>query len=811
MAFPPATSIRLWLPVLCVTAVVVAGCGGAEARKAKHLEKGQSFLAEGNLEKARVELRNALQIAPTDSETRYENGVIDEKMGNPREAAQFYQGAIDTNPDNLKARVGLGRLFLFGGAPERALEIIKPGFTKHPDDVGLLTVRAAARIQLKDASGGFQDAERAVQIEPNNEDAVAILAGIYKSQGQTEKAEVLLLGAIKQLPNTVSLRLVLAQLYASAGHESEVEALLSDLVRQHPQERGHRLRLAQFYARLNRLDDAERVLRTGIKDLPKERDLKTALVDFLAERRSRESAQKELTAFIAEDPQDYPLRFALGQFYEQGKDFSKAKTVYQDVIGAAGLEAPGITARNRLAALLVQQNDYAAAEKLIAEVLAKSPRDNDALILRGNLALTHKDPKAAVTDLRAVLRDQPNAVGVMRSLARAHLANGEPALAEETMRRAVEANPQDPAARMDLAQLLIKLGKPAQAAPVIDALVREQPNNLAALDAQFKIAVTGKDWVLAKSAADAIVALQPKGALGYYYQGAVAESKNQSEEALRLYSTALDMLPQSAEPLEALTRLLVRMKRVPEALKKLDDAIAAYPTLALAANLKGEILLSTQHEADAVQAFKMAIGREPTWWVPYRNLAAAQAVGKDNEAAIATLRDGVGKAASPDALEAELAGLYERSGKPDDAIAVYEAALRRNSEADIAANNLAMLLVTYKKDPRSLDRAKQLAGRFATSSNGDFLDTYGWVLYKRGEGAAAVAALQTALIKTPDSPVSLYHLGMAQAQVGQTEAARDSLNRSLSTGKSFSGMDEAKAALNNLAKLTSTGIALPKS
>jgi hypothetical protein len=37
--------------------------------------------------------------------------AVDEKLGNPREAAQFYQGAIDTSPDNLRARTALGRLY----------------------------------------------------------------------------------------------------------------------------------------------------------------------------------------------------------------------------------------------------------------------------------------------------------------------------------------------------------------------------------------------------------------------------------------------------------------------------------------------------------------------------------------------------------------------------------------------------------------------------------------------------------------------------------------------------------------------------
>jgi tetratricopeptide (TPR) repeat protein len=802
-----ATKSRLLLSATCFAALVLAGCGGAEARKARHLEKGQAFFAANNYEKARVEFRNALQIAPNDSEARYENGLVDEKLGNPREAAQFYQGAIDVNADNVPARIALGRLYLFSGAPEKALDTIKPSLLKHPEDAGLLTVRAAARVQLKDSDGALQDAQRAVQLAPTSEDAAAVLAGIYKSREEPEKARVILEDSIKHIPNSVDLRLALAQVYASLGQEPKVEELLIELTRLKPTEKAHRLRLAQYYARLNHVDEAERVLRDAVKALPEERDLKTGLVEFLAANRSRDAAAKELGTMIAADPKNYDLKLAQAQFYQQGNDDSKAESVYAQIIAQAELAPAGITARNRLAVLRIQKKDIPGAEKLLAEVLAKNPRDNDALILRGNLALAQEDPKAAIVDLRAVLRDQPNAVGVMRALARAHLANGEPALAEETMRRAVDANPKDASARLDLAQLLGQMGKPEQAKPVIDELVKQHPDNVAALETQFKVAAATKDLASAKSAADALVALQPKMALGYFYQGAVAESDKRPEDAVHLYSRALDVQPEAAEPLQAMVRLLLGLKRTPEALKRLDEVIARFPALPLAANLKGETLLAIQRPADAEAAFKTAIERAPKWWIPYQGLSTAESTQGNSAGAMATLQSGIAKVENPSSLQLELAGLFERSGKPEEAIRIYEAALRTDPHSDLIANNLAMLLITYRKDQPSLDRAKDLSARFATSTNMAFLDTYGWVLYKRGEAAAATAALQTASAKMPDSPVLLYHLGMAQAAAGQADAARENLSRSLKSGKNFAGMDEAKATLEKLAKLTAANAA----
>ncbi|MDB6092159.1 MAG: uncharacterized protein JWN85_4943 [Gammaproteobacteria bacterium] len=135
----------------------------------------------------------------------------------------------------------------------------------------------------------------------------------------------------------------------------------------------------------------------------------------------------------------------------------------------------------------------------------------------------------------------------------------------------------------------------------------------------------------------------------------------------------------------------------------------------------------------------------------------------------------------------------------DEAIARYDALYKSDPRVQqVAANNLAMLLVTYKTDQVSLDRARDLTSSFGTSKNSAFLDTSGWVHFKRREYRDAVAVLERAADRSPDSKVIRYHLGMAQLQVGEREQARTNLERALSGSATFTGSDEARVVLASL-------------
>src|SRR5215831_1993853 len=117
---------------VALTASILAGCGSPEARLASHMKRGQQYLDEGRLEKAQVEFRSALQIAPGDVTARVMLGRVAEKQGSYREAFSDYREAVDLAPDNAIARVNLGRIYVFADEPETALELVEPTLLRYP-------------------------------------------------------------------------------------------------------------------------------------------------------------------------------------------------------------------------------------------------------------------------------------------------------------------------------------------------------------------------------------------------------------------------------------------------------------------------------------------------------------------------------------------------------------------------------------------------------------------------------------------------------------------------------------------------------
>jgi predicted Zn-dependent protease len=602
-----------------------------------------------------------------------------------------------------------------------------------------------------------------------------------------------------QMPGaTINLRLVLVQLYLGADRHVQAIQELQRVIAAEPRNPGYRFRLAQVLLLHKNVDAAEAALRAAVAKVPDSAEAKFTLANFMAQYRSYDVAAAELGRLSTASPADYQLRFALAQFYTDHGKRAEAEAVYRQIIKDDDTGPNGLTARSRLASALLASNQPGAAAPLLAEVLKQNPRDNDALTARANLELAQDKADAAITDLRAVQRDQPNSIPLQRTLARAYLQNDDPTLAEETLRAAAQSSPDDAEPVVDLAQLLVRIDRADQALLLLEKFTARQPGNRAALNALFYVQLDRKNFAAARHTAQLVQATKRSEAEGDFLLGQAELADNKPDAARAAFERALSLSPAAIEAITALVRLDLTQQHADQALARLDKLIVQFPNNALVRNLKGEALANLKRTDPAIASFREAIALSPGWPAPYRSMAGAEWAAGRNEDAIKTLQDGIKASSDAAQLTKELADLYERIGRTDAAIALYENLLKADANSAGAVNNLAMLLVTYHSDKPSLDRAHSLSQRFASSRNPAFIDTWGWVLYKRGEYADAVMALQKAVDKAAHAPLLLYHLAMAQLKSGARDSARTNLDEALKPGAAFTGSDEARETLADL-------------
>ena len=660
---------RLRMPagwVVAAAALALGGCSSAQVRYQDYLTRGERFLAQSNLAEAGVELRNALQIEPKSPEALYDLGKVLEEQGDLRQAAGFFQSAIDARPQDTKARVQLGTVYCIAGVPRKALTTVAPALVRYPEDPDLLTVRAAAERGLEEYDTALADAGHAVRVAPANESAVALLAMLEKQRGHLDQALALVSQAVGRSPGSVNLRKLLASLYLASGQPAPAQAQMAALVALRPRDLPLRLGLANLFLKAGNPAAAQSALEAAVEALPDDDRAKLALADFVAARRSPAAGRQILLRFLSAKPDGEALRFGLGTLEERAGAPGAAVATYRQIVKRGNNGGNALAARERIAAIEASQGQYAPALRTIKEILAVSPTDDNALIVRADIALRQHDPATAIGDLRAVLRDEPDSLPLERLLTHAYVAKGDTALAEATLRSAMSAHATDVPIRLDLAALLAQTRRREQAAALLQATARQAPAD--------------------------------------------------------------------PRPLIALARLDAQDGDVLAALNAYDEASKLAP------------------------------------WLPQ--------------------------------LTVEAATFEEKAGRSGDAIghyqALYASASASQAARELAANNLAMLLVTHRKDRVSLERARALTSDFATSQNASLLDTYGWVRFRSADYAAALPALQRAAALAPQSQIIRFHLGMTELSLGERAHAREDLEAALAGSASFTGADEARATLASL-------------
>lgn len=784
--------------VVGLLAAVVA-CGGPEEKKAGYLAKAQGYIQEGNFPKARVALRNVLKIDPKDAEAYYFFAEVEEKEKNWKNAFSNYQRVVELVPDHERALMKLAKFYLEARATDKVLEMTEKVLAKTPGHVEAQTLNIAVQALKGDRAGALLAAEGLGSRNPTDPDAATLLATLYLAQNRLADVEPVMQRAVEANPGNLQLLDSFASALIRLEKHDRAEEVLKRIIEAEPKVLDRRLRLAGFYDERREYEKAEAILREviGLDSENEQRYL--ALAKFQYARKGMSEGEAALVGARKSLPKSSAIRFALGELYQLNKQPEKARTVYEEARDEFRGKPAALEAMVKLAAIDWMTGKQEEAEKQLAEVLKENPSASDALFLRGKIALQRGNGKDAIQDLRSVVKDQPDSAEVHALLGRAYLMTSETGLARESLEHAVTLNPRLTDAQMALVALDTSSGKLKEARTRVDGLLKQDPNNLQTMSVLLKLQAAERDWSGTEQTMSRAREAGADSSAADLVEGRLRQARGELEQAQASFERALARHPEAPEPLIALVQLDLQRSKSPQAKQRLEQVLTRSPNHPYAAGLLGEIALLANDQSTAENRFREAIVRKPDWGQPWLHLATLKLAQKKPEEARETLENGLKAIPKSEEMRLLLATTLSEAGEVDRAIQEYEALLRSNPRALVAANNLASLLTDQKGDPKSLERALAVAKDFETTApNPYFLDTLGWVHHKLGNSGQALHFIQQAAAKAPDHPVVNYHLGLAYFKAGQTAEAKTHLEKAVAAPKPFPGLDEAKSVLAQL-------------
>ncbi len=783
-----------WSFVLII-AVFVVGCGSAEERKASYMSKAQEFFQEGNFPKARVALRNVVKIDPKDPEAYFLLGQVAEKEDNWPKAFGFYRQVVDIEPTHRPSLTRLARFFLAAQKKDNVSEIAEEMLKQDPNDTLGKTLNASILFMEGKKPQSLALAESLVTRNPTDPDTVILLSALFSAHERFEQATALLHQGIAAQPENIDVLNNLAVTYLRTGKVQKAEEIYRRFLTLEPKVFAHREKLARFYWKLKEPEKALALMQEAVDLEPDNEDRWKNLVRYS----KPDDREHVLQQAIETLPYSKTLRLLLGQWYEQNQEFQKARDVYEALAAEEETTDEGLKAEVQLAKLDLTESKKDLANSRLEKVLEASPRQPDALVLKGKMALVDRQSQQAVQAFRTVLKDEPNQSAVQSLLGQSHLLSGEFDLAKESFEKAIELNSRQLDAYLALARLSTREGNLGKAEEHLQAILKEAPQHLESLGLLFKLHLARKQWEPAETT---LKRLRKAGGKPYSIdlaEGLLAQSQQQWDRALQAYHRAKKAKPDALEPLASIVKVEVFRKRVKQVQKFLETLVAEQPEHPFASGLLATVYVQQKNLPGALEAFEWQTQINPGWEGPWKNWATVTwAEGRKTEA-IDILKAGTGKNPESLALLASLASFYQANGQIDLAIQQYETILEKNPNSIAAANNLGYLYADSKGDPESLKKALAITKDFETDNpNPLLLDTLAWVNYKMGLNNEALGLLRNAVKMAPKHPLLNYHYGVVALKAGDSSTAKKHLELAVNSKPEFEQIKEARQLLDRL-------------
>lgn len=731
----------------------------------------------------------------------YYMALLDEKRSNYITMRQNLRRALDLNPGLTAARLKLGVVDVLLNEYGQAMEEVKTVLLDHPNNLDAQMLKASIHIRQKDYETALEILKDVQTVDPDNIDALSLRAGLYSKDGRFDQALALVNSGLKLDPANASLRFIRIKINAERNNSAAMIEDYQDLVAYYPDNDDYKLKLAIIDSMTGKLQDAEALLLGVVRKYPDKLAPKLALLDFL-HAKSKDRAPEEYERFmhseeLAADAMLEMTRWMLANDYQE-----VAVKGLQQIVQSNGNEPAGLLAQTLLGEVELGKKNYDKASAILDKVLQTDSAFLPAGLLKARLLISQNQVDAAIALLSLLVWSHDESGDTYQLLGQAYQAKNDGKQALSSFKQALEVNPANLEAFFPVYDSYLQKNQQKFARMMLDKALKLKPNHDMLLGVKVALDIEEKNWDEAETTLQRFAMFSRDKVAPAFFQASILQGRGSYAKAIDLYEKLLVERPDDY-------KILANLARCHEGLQDRDKAIdflrklhEQYPNNLSAVAVLDELYFADHDLASARQLITAQLVRTPKVPSLYIELARIEMVsGKSPQIARQIYLQGLQANPHDIRLELALAGWFQQTGDQADAIKTYQQLLDHHPESEVAANNLARLLLD-SPDQNDFAKGMELAEKFRDSDNPAYQDTYAWSLLRAGNVEAGLKLLESLGNKDPNLVEIKYHLAIAHFNNGNKATAQAELRQTLAMAErqhlNFSGKDDARKLLKEL-------------
>ena len=554
-------------------------------------------------------------------------------------------------------RFALNDLDRAAGLAQRVLETnpVEPGAHRLLGDIFVSRARDGNDPEGNLARG--VDAYRsALAADPADEEACRSLAELYYHSGRLEESGDLLRAFARRRPLDPAMSLLLGKVDVRTGRFREAEEILTAIVGRSPGNLEAADALAALFEYQKKYDQAIGIYQGLLRAGASSAYLRDRIGSLHLEAGRPKDAIRELEEGQRIDPTDGRGLLALGQAYEAAGEPEAALARYEQLIRR---EPGNLEARFHRGRLLQKEGRSAEAAAGFREII--------------DLA----NGRGAVTEREAtVLALTHSQIGLLEMAARNYQA------AAEAFNRALDAS-DDPGPELFLllGRANLEGGRPAEAEKVMQEAARRHPGDLDLKAFEGEMLLVRGDLAGARAFYAALLREQGGSSQAYARVSEALLRQKRFAEAEAILKEGTRHHPSDDGLLFARGAAMERLGKITEAERFLLKSVRLNPRNAMALNYLGYMLADRGLKLkDSVEYVERALALDPGNAAYLDSLGWAQFKMRLVGPAEKNLREAVKRDAADPTIREHLGDLLQATGRPEEALLEWEAALKRGHE-----------------------------------------------------------------------------------------------------------------------------------